>query len=248
MKGVILAGGSGSRLGALTRITNKHLLPVYDRPMIYFAVQQLVGAGVDEIMIVTGGNHAGEFLRLLGNGHEFGLRHIDYAYQEQSGGIAEALGLAEYFVSTDQVIVMLGDNIFEYSISPVVRRFREDPRGACIVVSEADDPRAYGVAVLDGDKVIGIVEKPERPPSRLAVTGVYLYDASVFDRIKGLTKSRRGELEITDVNNSYISDGLMRVERMDGYWADCGESVHTLLRAGNLVAERGANKPEVTAI
>lgn len=243
MKGVILAGGTGSRLDPLTRITNKHLLPVYDRPMIHHALEQLAGAGVDRIVIVTGGNHAGEFLRLLGNGSAFGLKHLDYAYQERAGGIAEALGLCEWFADRDPVAVLLGDNVFEFSIAPIVERFRRDPRGARIVLAEVDDPRAYGVAVLDGDRVVRIVEKPTDPPSYWAVTGLYLYDARVFELVRTLTRSRRGELEITDVNNRYLELGQCSAERIRGYWGDCGESIEMLHRVSNLVATRGANKP-----
>jgi glucose-1-phosphate thymidylyltransferase len=242
VKGVILAGGFGTRLGSLTRITNKHLLPVYDRPMIFYPIQQLVGAGIDRIMIVTGGNHAGEFLRLLGNGSEFGLRHIDYAYQERPGGIAQALGLAEHFAAGDPVVVMLGDNIFERSVAPIVERFRRSPHGARIVLAEVDDPRAYGVADLADGRIRRIVEKPEVAPSRLAVTGLYLYDAAVFGIVRELRPSGRGELELTDVNNRYLEMGALEHEIVEGYWADCGESVDMLLRANNLVAERGADR------
>lgn len=243
MKGIILAGGSGTRLGPLTRITNKHLLPVYDRPMIYYAVQALAGAGLDRIMIVTGGNHAGEFLRLLGSGSEFGLRHIDYAYQEQAGGIAQALGLCEHFAEGDAVAVLLGDNIFEYSVGEAVKRFAADPRGAQLMLAEVENPRAYGVATFEGKRLVRIVEKPEQPASNLIVTGLYLYDPRVFDMVRTLRPSGRGELEITDVNNAYLDLGDVRYERIRGYWADCGESVDTLLRANNLVAQQGANKP-----
>ena len=243
MRGVILAGGSGSRLDPLTRITNKHLLPVYDRPMIYYSIQQLVAAGIDRIMIVTGGNHAGEFLRLLGNGAEFGLRHLDYAYQARAGGIAEALGLAEHFAEGGPVAVVLGDNIFEHSVAGSVARFRADPRGARILLAEVDNPSSYGVALFDGDRLVRIVEKPPDPPSRWVVTGLYLYDARVFDMVKALVPSRRGELEITDINNGYLDRGELWYERVRGYWADCGESVDALLHSNNLVAEHGANKP-----
>ncbi len=243
MKGVILAGGFGRRLHPLTRISNKHLLPVYNKPMIYYPIEQLIGAGIDRIMIVTGGNHAGEFLRLLGNGAEFGLSHLDYAYQEGAGGIAEALGLAEHFAGGDPVAVLLGDNIFEHSIAPVVRRFRQDPRGARIVLAEVDNPGSYGVAVMRDGRLVRIVEKPKAPPSRLVVTGLYLYDPRVFEYVRALTPSGRGELEITDVNNRYLGAGELDYELVRGYWADCGESIDMLLRANNLVAERGANKP-----
>jgi glucose-1-phosphate thymidylyltransferase len=243
MKGIILAGGSGSRLDPLTRITNKHLLPVYDRPMIYHSIEQFVGAGIDQIMIVTGGNHAGEFLRLLGNGSAFGLRHLDYAYQAHAGGIAEALGLAEHFAGGDPVVVMLADNVFEYSVGGLVARFRASPRGACVVLAEVENPSAYGVAVFDGERLVRIVEKPAEAPSHWVVTGLYLYDARVFDMVKSLVPSGRGELEITDINNRYLELGSMRHESVKGYWADCGESVDMLLRANNLVAKLGANKP-----
>ncbi len=242
MKGIILAGGTGQRLHPLTRITNKHLLPVYDRPMIYYALEQLAGAGVDRIMIVTGGNHAGEFLRLLGNGSHFGLKHLDYAYQEQAGGIAEALGLAEYFAGGEPVAVMLGDNIWEYSVAPAIAAFRRRPVGAQLLLAEVDNPSAYGVVVMEDERLVRIVEKPKDPPTNLVATGLYCYDARVFDMVKTLKPSGRGELEITDVNNRYIELGDMRVERLTGYWADCGESFEMLLRANNLVAERGANK------
>ncbi|MBI4349036.1 MAG: NTP transferase domain-containing protein [Elusimicrobia bacterium] len=243
MRGVILAGGSGSRLLPLTRVTNKHLLPVYDRPMIYYPIEQLAGAGIDRIMIVTGGNHAGEFLRLLGNGSAFGLRHLDYAYQEGVGGIADALGLTEWFAGGEPIAVMLGDNIFEFSVAPIVRRFLDSPAGARIVLTEVDNPGSYGIAVMEDGQLVRVVEKPKDPPSRLAVTGLYLYDAGVFDLLKGLTPSARGELEITDVNNLYLKKGLLRYDTMPGYWADCGESIRMLQRAAELVAERGANKP-----
>jgi glucose-1-phosphate thymidylyltransferase len=243
MRGIILAGGTGQRLDPLTRITNKHLLPVYDRPMIYYAIEQMAGAGLDKIMIVTGGNHAGEFLRLLGNGSKFGLRHLDYAYQDKPGGIAEALGLADYFAGGEPVVVLLGDNIFEYSIGGAVKRFAADPKGARIVLAKVDNPAAYGVAELRDGALVRLVEKPANPPSSLAVTGIYCYDARVFAIVNSLKPSGRGELEITDVNNRYLQLGELRHEELTGYWADCGESVDMLRRASNLVAERGANKP-----
>lgn len=243
MKAVILAGGTGSRLDPLTRITNKHLLPVYDRPMIFFAIEQLAGAGIDRIMIVTGGNHAGEFLRLLGNGSAFGLRHLDYAYQDRAGGIAEALGLCEWFAAGDPITVLLGDNIFERSIAPTVAAFRARPVGARIALAEVEDPSAYGVAVMEGGRLTRIVEKPSDAPSRFAVTGLYCYDARVFDIVKQLRPSGRGELEITDVNNHYLERGELAHDVLEGYWADCGESIQALNRAGILVAERGANRP-----
>lgn len=211
--------------------------------MIYYAIEQLAGAGIDRIMIVTGGNHAGEFLRLLGNGSEFGLKHLDYAYQERAGGIAEALGLAEHFTGGEPVAVLLADNIFEYSVAPAVRGFRARPRGARILLAHVENASSYGVGVMHDGKLVRIVEKPSEPPSDLAVTGLYLYDARVFDHIRSLSPSPRGELEITDVNNRYLEEGELDFEIVRGYWADCGESVDMLLRANNFVAQRGANKP-----
>jgi len=245
MKGVILAGGFGTRLAPLTRITNKHLLPVYDRPMIQHAVACLAQAGLERVLIVTGGNHAGEFLPLLGNGAAFGLRHLDYTHQERAGGIAEALGLASWFVGDDDVCVLLADNIFEYTIRGAVERFAAQGGGARVLLAEVDHPEQYGVARFVGDRLAEIVEKPTAPPSRLAVTGCYLYDRSVFEIVRGLRPSGRGELEITDVNNAYLERGTLRWEQVQGYWADCGESIDALLAAQQLVAGRGVNKPLV---
>jgi glucose-1-phosphate thymidylyltransferase len=229
LKGVILAGGTGSRLHPLTRITNKHLLPIYDRPMISYAVEALVNAGVTEMMLVTGGTHAGEFLRLLGNGHEYGVERMLYAYQERPGGIAEALGLTERFVRGDKVVVMLADNIVEGALRPSVERFEAQREGARILLSRLDDPahlRHLGVARFDGDgRICEIVEKPERPPSPFAVTGIYLYDQSVFDVLPTLVPSNRGELEITDVNNWYLSQGILEHDVLEGFWGDAGESI-----------------------
>ena len=243
MKGIILAGGTGTRLDPLTRVTNKHLLPVYDRPMIHFAIEQLVGAGIERIMIVTGGPHANAFGLLLGDGSALGIGHLEYAYQVHAGGIAAALGLCERFAAGDPVTVLLGDNIFEHSIAPVVAAFGERPLGARIALAEVDDPSAYGVAAIDGGRLVRIIEKPAEPPSRYAVTGLYCYDATVFDVVKELRPSGRGELEITDVNNRYLERGQLEYDVVKGYWIDCGESVEMLHRAGTLVAERGANKP-----
>ncbi len=237
MKGIILAGGLGSRLAPMTHVTNKHLLPVYDRPMIYYPIQQLVGAGIEEILIVTGGNGAGDFLRLLGNGRQFGLRHLNYTYQEGEGGIAEALGLAEYFADKDPIAVILGDNIFEHPVKPAVDAFREDPTGAMVLLKQVDDPHRFGVAAFDGDRITGIVEKPLDPPSNMAVTGCYLYDSRVFEIIHGLSPSERGELEITDVNNRYLEWGALRHHTVDGWWTDAG-TIPSLHRASNLVAAR----------
>lgn len=242
MKGVILAGGSGSRLYPLTRITNKHLLPVYDRPMIYYPIQLLVSAGIDRILIVTGGNHAGEFLPLLGNGDAFGLKHLDYTFQERASGIADALALAQHFVAGDSVCVILGDNIFEHSIRPSIERFHGQGGGARILLAAVEEPQHYGVPRLSDGRITHIDEKPKEPGSRYAVTGCYLYDASVFDLVPTLKPSARGELEITDVNNGYIERGTLQYDVVDGYWADCGESFTSYLRASNFVAGRGANK------
>ena len=240
MKGVILAGGLGTRMLPMTRVTNKHLLPVYDRPMIYYPIQQLVHAGVRDILIVTGGNSAGDFLKLLRNGADFGLDHIRYAYQEGEGGIAEALRLAENFAAGQPIVVILGDNIFQQSLRTAVESFQRDPSGAMILLKEVDDPERFGVARIEGDRVLSIVEKPKTPPSRLAVTGCYLYDARVFDVIKTLVPSGRGELEITDVNNRYIEWGAMRHHRITGWWTDAG-TISSLHRAANLVAEDSGN-------
>jgi len=237
MKGVVLAGGLGKRLGLLTRITNKHLLPVYDRPMVYYPIQTLVEAGIQDILIVTGGNNAGEFLRLLGNGQEFGLKHLDYTYQRGEGGIAEALSLAEHFASGEPVVVILGDNIVEKSIRPSVERFRAIGQGAKILLKEVEDPWRFGVAELQGERIIGIEEKPQHPKSNYVVTGIYLYDAKVFDIIRGLQPSGRGELEITDVNNAYIQRGQMTYDILEGWWTDAGLP-ETLYRAATLVRQR----------
>ena len=241
MKGVILAGGLGTRLFPLTKITNKHLLPVYDLPMIYYPIQTLVNAGVEDIMIVTGGRNSGDFLRLLGNGSEFGLKHLNYAYQEGEGGIAAALGLAEHWAAGEPIVVILGDNLIEGNIRRAVANFREQEKGAKILLKEVPDPERFGVATLDGDKVLKIVEKPTQPETNLAVIGIYMYDARVWEMIGGLEPSRRGEMEITDVNNRFIADGTMTFEVLEGWWTDAGtfESLH---RASNLVADGGANK------
>lgn len=246
MKGVLLAGGTGSRLHPLTRITNKHLLPIYDRPMINWGIEALVNAGITEIMLVTGGTHAGEFLRLLGNGHEFGIDRLSYGYQERPGGIAEALGLAARFVDGDPVLVMLADNICENSIKPMVDAFRADPNGARILLTPSDDAehlRHLGVPSFDADnKITGIVEKPEHPASNFGVTGIYCYDADVFDVIPTLVPSGRGELEITDVNNHYISQGAMAFDVLEGFWGDAGESIDAYYTVNDFVRKHGANK------
>jgi glucose-1-phosphate thymidylyltransferase len=245
VKGVLLAGGKGTRLHPLTRITNKHLLPIYDRPMVTWAVEALVGAGVTEILLVTGGTHAGEFFRLLGDGEKYGIERLSYAYQEREGGIAEALGLAERFAGDDRVAVVLADNIFENSIRSAISAFESQERGARILLAKIDDPahlRHLGVAELDGERVLRIVEKPKTPPSDYAVTGVYLYDSAVFEYIPTLSPSRRGELEITDVNNWYIEQGVMTYEVVQGFWGDAGESIDAYYDVNDFVRKHGANK------
>ena len=241
MKGVILAGGLGTRLYPLTKVTNKHLLPVYDKPMIYYPLQTLINGGIDDILIVTGGNNAGDFLRLLGNGKEFGLKHINYTYQEGEGGIAEALGLAEFFAAGDKICVVLGDNIIEKNIRKAVKAFRKQRGGAKILLKEVPDPQRFGVPELRGGQIIRIEEKPKKPKSNYAVIGIYFYDAAVFDIIKTLKPSNRAELEISDVNNRYIEKGLMTWGLLEGWWTDAG-TFESLLRANQLVAETGANK------
>ena len=241
MKGVVLAGGLGTRLLPLTKVTNKHLLPVYNRPMIYYPLQTLANAGIQEIMLVTGGNSAGDFLKLLGNGKEFGLKRLNYTYQEGEGGIAEALGLAEHFADGEPVCVMLGDNIIEGNILAAAHSFRQQLKGAKILLKEVKDPKRFGVPVLDGKRVIKIEEKPVNPQSSYAVTGVYFYDAAVFDIIKTLKPSGRGELEITDVNNAYIAAGTLTWDVLEGWWTDAG-TIESLYSANQLVSRTGANK------
>ena len=241
MKGVVLAGGTGSRLSPLTRVTNKHLLPICDKPMVYYPLQTLVNAGIEEILLVTGGNNAGDFLRLLGNGRHFGLKHLNYTYQEGNGGIAEALGLAEYFAGGQQICVILGDNIIENNICHAVSQFKNEQRGAKILLKEVEDAKRFGVAEVHDNRVTRIEEKPHAPKSNYAVTGIYLYDSTVFQKIKRLNPSGRGELEITDVNNFYIEEGTLTYEMLHGWWTDAG-TFDSLLRANNLVAQTGANK------
>ena len=241
MKGVILAGGLGKRLYPLTRVTNKHLLPVFDRPMIFYPIQALINAGIQDILLVTGGNYAGDFLKLLGNGKEFGLQHLNYTYQEGEGGIAHALALAEHFADGGKICVILGDNIIERTISTAVRKFERQVSGAKILLKRVPDPNRFGVPVLRQNRVVRIEEKPRRPKSSFAVTGIYMYDAQVFDIIRSLKPSGRGELEITDVNNVYLERGQLTYEILRGWWTDAGtfESLH---RASILVARSGANK------
>jgi glucose-1-phosphate thymidylyltransferase len=244
MKGVVLAGGLGMRLRPLTAVTNKHLLPVYDQPMIYYPVHTLVNAGITDIMIVTGGNSAGDFLKLLGNGKAFGLKHLNYAYQEGEGGIAAALSLVEHFAAGDPVCVVLGDNIIEGNIRSATRAYRHQGGGAKIILKRVPDPQRFGVPELEGRSVVRIEEKPDFPKSEYAVIGIYMYDAEVYDIIRTLKPSGRGELEITDVNNAYIERGEMTWEELEGWWTDAG-TFESLLRASNLVAETGANKLEL---
>lgn len=243
LKGVILAGGLGTRLHPLTKITNKHLLPVFDRPMIHYPLMTLVNAGIKDILIVTGGNHAGEFLRLLGNGHEFGLKHINYTYQEGEGGIADALRLAEYFSAGERICVVLGDNLIEGNVRAAAEAFRQQKSGARIMLKQVSDPERFGVPRFSEDdpsKITEIIEKPKAPPSDFAVIGIYFYDPWVFDIIRTLRPSGRGELEITDVNNAYLRAGLLEHSVLDGWWTDAG-TFDSLLRANNLVKQSGAN-------
>jgi glucose-1-phosphate thymidylyltransferase len=249
MKGVILAGGTGSRLHPLTRITNKHLLPVYDKPMIFYPIETLVAAGVEELMVVTGGNHAGEFLPLLGNGREFGLKRLQFSYQAQAGGIAEALGLCQDFVDGEKVVVMLGDNILGQSIAPYVENFARQQRGARLLLKEMEDPthlKHLGVPIFGkDDRLQYIREKPETPPSQYAVIGVYMYDAEVFNILSDLKPSGRGELEITDVNNAYIDHGAMEYDLIQGFWGDAGESIDVYYQVIDHVRRYGVNRAPV---
>jgi glucose-1-phosphate thymidylyltransferase len=237
MKGVILAGGLGTRLYPLTKITNKHLLPVYNKPMIYYPIQTLIDAGITDIMIVTGGNFAGHFLQLLGNGKDFGLHDIHYTYQEGEGGIADALGLAEHFVEGDKCVVILGDNIIEKSIKPYVETYRQQEKGAKILLKEVPDPQRFGVPVFKDKRIIAIEEKPQKPQSSYAITGIYMYDSQVWDIIPKLIPSKRDELEITDVNNAYIHMNQMSYDILEGWWTDAG-TFDSLLIAQQLVAQK----------
>jgi len=241
MKGVVLAGGLGSRLYPLTRITNKHLLPVFNLPMVFYPVQTLVNAGIKDILLVTGGQNAGDFLRLLGNGKAFGLQHLNYTYQEGEAGIADALRLAEYFAEGQKICVILGDNIIEKNIIAACEKFSQQDRGAHILLKEVPDPERFGVPVLEEGRIVRIEEKPKEPKSPYAVIGIYMYDATVFGRICKLTPSGRGEFEITDVNNQYLEEGTLTYSVLDGWWTDAG-TFESLRRATNLVADGGANK------
>jgi glucose-1-phosphate thymidylyltransferase len=240
MKGVILAGGTGSRLSPLTLVTNKHLLPIYNQPMVHYPIKCLINAGIDEILVVTGGEHAGDFLRLLKNGKQLGIRHLEYAYQEGSGGIADALKLAQDFADGQPICVILGDNIIEKNITAAANNYREQKRGAKILLKKVPDPQRFGVARLENNRIIEIIEKPKHPTSDLAVTGIYFYDQTVFDICATLKPSGRGELEITDVNNAYLKAGTLTHEILDGWWTDAG-TFESLYRATKYVAESGAN-------
>ena len=244
MKGVVLAGGLGSRLLPLTKVTNKHLLPVYDKPMIYYPIQTLVNAGITEIMLVTGGNSAGDFLKLLGNGRDFGLKHLSYTYQQGEGGIADALRLAEHFADDGPLCVVLGDNLIQGNIAKAAEAFRMQKKGAKILLKEVKDPQRFGVPHLEGNRVLSIEEKPAHPRSSYAVTGIYFYDSRVFEITRTLTPSGRGELEITDVNNAYIASGELTWDVLDGWWTDAG-TIESLLAANQLVAQTGANRMEL---
>lgn len=240
MKGVILAGGTGSRLSPLTLVTNKHLLPVYDQPMVHYPIKCLTNAGIDEILVVTGGEHAGDFLRLLKNGKQLGIRHLEYAYQEGSGGIADALKLAQDFADGQPICVILGDNIIERNIKAAANNYREQQQGAKILLKKVPDPQRFGVARLENNRIVEIIEKPKSPTSDLAVTGIYFYDQTVFDICATLKPSGRGELEITDVNNAYLKAGTLTHEILEGWWTDAG-TFESLYRATRYVAESGAN-------
>lgn len=247
MKGIILAGGTGSRLFPLTKVTNKHLLPVYDEPMIYYPIRTLTDAGITEILIVTGGRNSGDFLRLLSNGKDFGLKHLNYTYQEGEAGIADALRLAEHFADGEKVCVILGDNILEGSVREAARRFESQPQGAHILLKEVQSPERFGVARFEGDRIVGIEEKPKSPPSRYAVTGVYFYDSTVFEKIGRLKPSGRGELEITDVNNFYIEERTLTHSFLQGWWTDAG-TFESLRTATNLVAETKLKKQSLAPV
>jgi glucose-1-phosphate thymidylyltransferase len=241
MKGIVLAGGLGSRLFPLTKITNKHLLPVYNEPMVYFPIRTLVNAGIREILLVTGGQNAGDFLRLLGNGEAFGLRQLNYAYQVGEGGIAAALALAEPFADGEPLCVILGDQIIERGIGQVVEQFGRNPQGAHIILKEVPDPNRFGVPVFENDRIVRIEEKPANPASKYAVIGIYFFDSTVFDRIARLRPSTRGELEVTDLNNAYLSEGTLHYSILDGWWADAG-TFESLRLATNLVADSLARR------
>jgi glucose-1-phosphate thymidylyltransferase len=234
MKGVILAGGLGTRLYPLTRVCNKCLLPVYDKPMIHYPIQSMVDSGIEDILLVCGGNSAGEFLSILGNGEEFGLKHLHYTYQKEASGIADALGLAEEWANGEPITVVLADNILEKPFKKHVEEFENNPNGARIFLYEVDSPQSYGVAEVDENGVVkSIEEKPKEPKSNLAVVGVYMYDSTVWEFIKRLQPSTRGELEITDVNNYYLQSGKLHAHKLEGEWYDCGENLDGYLQSQN---------------
>lgn len=241
MKGVVLAGGKGTRLYPLTRVTNKHLLPVFERPMIYYPIQTLVDAGIRDVIVVTGGQNSGDFLRLLSNGKDFDLHRIHYTYQEGEGGIADALRLAEPFVEGEKICVILGDNIIENNIIDSAAAFEKQSVGAHILLKQVPDPQRFGCPVLSEGRILRIEEKPKNPKSDYAVTGIYFYDATVFEKIGRTRPSARNELEITDVNNMYLEEGSLTHSILGGWWTDAG-TFESLLKATNLVAETGANK------
>ena len=243
MKGIVLAGGTGSRLHPLTRVTNKHLLPIYNKPMIYYPLRTLVDAGIEDILIVTGGSSAGDFLRLLRNGKDFGLHQLNFAYQEGEGGIADALRLAEYFARGEKVCVILGDNIIEGSVLAARQKFEKQERGAKVLLKEVPDPERFGVPVLENGRIVRIEEKPKKPASQFAVIGIYFYDQTVFDRIRTLKPSGRQEYEITDVNNSYLAESQLTYEILEGWWTDAG-TFESLWRASNLVREQAHRTTE----
>jgi glucose-1-phosphate thymidylyltransferase len=236
VKGIVLAGGKATRLRPLTSVTNKHLLPIYDRPLIYYPLQAMARAGVHDVLIITNPEHAGHFMQLLGSGREFGL-HLSYDLQEEAGGLAQAVGLAESFVGRDKVLVLLGDNIFTQDLRPAVERFSAEEHGAVVFGVEMEHPEQYGVIEMDGERVVGIEEKPAQPRSHLIQTGIYMYDEQVWEHLRTLTPSARGELEITDLNNIYVHAGMMRCETLEGYWIDAGTSHDELLAANTAVAE-----------
>ena len=247
MKGIVLAGGIGSRLSPLTRVTNKHLLPVYDKPMIFYPLQTLVDAGIRDILIVTGGQNAGDFLRLLQNGKEFGLQQLSFAYQEGEAGIADALRLAEPWAKGDKICVVLGDNIIESDVRGAANSFDRLDKGAMVMLKEVPDPERFGVPVFENGRIVRIEEKPRKPLSSFAVIGIYFYDGTVFDRIRGLKPSGRGEYEITDINNSYIAEGTLHHTLLEGWWTDAG-TFESLWHASNMVREkvlRGAQEPDM---
>ena len=243
MKGVVLAGGLGSRLHPLTRVTNKHLLPVYDRPMIFYPIQTLVDAGIEEIMIVTGGRNSGDFLTLLSNGKDFGLKHLNYTYQEGEGGIADALRLAEHFTDGDSLCVILGDNVIEGNIRGAAEKFQQQGRGAHLILKAVHDPQRFGCPEIVDGQILRIEEKPKNPKSNYAVTGIYFFDETVFEKIGRLTPSARGELEVTDINNMYLEEGTLTYSILDGWWTDAG-TFDSLRRATELVASTNEGKSQ----